>query len=354
MLDAFTKSIQANFSAGPALLPDDVNKRLADLFVNRCQSGYSILEVSHRSIDFDYLRESLFAKLRDVLGVPDNFSILLLPGGGRGQYAAVPMNFISKNRPAVYLNTGYWGDSAYNEASKYGKVLLTNAGLVDDDIAYFFYVDNETVSGNYFSLKQEFSHKRVVCDMSSSLLAYNIDFNKVGLIFAATQKNIGMPGNALVIVKNDWLNCSEPMVQTPSIFNYKQQLSKQSLLNTPCNITWLTALFMLDWISDSGGLSCLQAKLVESSSNFYAFLDSSSFYKALVAPEFRSITNITFATPSVSLDALCLKFLQDNNILGLKGHSVQGHLRASLYIGCNHNHVTLLIDSLKEFERTYG
>lgn len=348
-----------NFSPGPAYLPDAVNQRLKSLIEKRLITGHSVLEDSHRSQAFSEIHLQIEALIRRILNVPKHYIILLLPGGARTQSAAIPMNFIHTGTQPIYIETGIWSTLASQEAMRYGDILrkTTNDELNTEnskDCAYYHYVDNETIDGFYWSELPTLQHRRVVCDMTSSLFAYPPQFDQVGLIYAASQKNLGLPGMTLIMVDSDWLLEAQPLSITPSVLNYRLQYQSNSLLNTPTNISWITGLFMLEWIESQGGLTTLIEHTELKSNTLYEFLDASDFYQARVQGKRRSKVNIIFETPSTQLDESCVDFLESHGVIGIKGHRLAGGLRASCYIACPFHHVQHLIHLLKAFEAQYG
>ena len=349
----------ANFSSGPAYLPDAVNQRLKSLIETRLITGHSVLEDSHRSQSFTQIHLQIETLIRRILNVPKHYIILLLPGGARTQSAAIPMNFIHTGTQPIYIETGIWSTLASREAIRYGDILrkTKNDELNTQhfkDCAYYHYVDNETIDGFYWSELPTLQHRRVVCDMTSSLFAYPPQFDQVGLIYAASQKNFGLPGMTLVMVDSNWLSEAQPLSITPSVLNYPLQYQSNSLVNTPANITWITGLFMLEWMESQGGLEKLIEQTELKSNTLYQFLDESDFYQARVQGKGRSKVNIIFETPSTQLDQSCVDFLESHGVIGIKGHRLVGGLRASCYIACPFHHIQHLIKLLQAFEGQYG
>lgn len=354
MIDLTQKSL-INFSSGPSYLPDYVNKQLIKTLTDRLKNGKSILEISHRSSEFIDVYVRLKAKIANLLDIPDNYSILLMPGGARGQNAAIAMNMstLTKKSP-TYLSTGYWSEQSAIEAKKYVEIIkkdLSNYNDFDQQSSYYFYTNNETIDGVYFS-NTNISHSNLVCDMTSSLFVIKENIEEFGAIFASSQKNLGLPGLTLLIIKNSILNTIKPLEITPSILNYKIQFEKESMYNTPVNITWIIAEHMLDWIN-SQGLETIRGTISFKSNAIYDFIDNSKLFHTTVAHAIRSKINIVFTTNNSEIDNKCIKHLEENNIIGTKGHKILGGIRISLYASnynFNHNY---LINCLKTFEKKY-
>mgnify|MGYP005996518843 CR=1 FL=1 len=354
LIKSKTKTI-TNFSAGPSFLPDIVNKKILTLFEERLNTGISILEISHRSSEFIDLKNKLESYIQQILKLPSDYDVLFMPAGARAQNAAIPMNFISTNRSSpIYLTSGFWSTNSASEAKKYSDILIDNLHTpltnICNNSAYYFYTNNETIDGVYLDKIRYLSHDRVVCDMSSSLFACRQDVKKFSLIFAASQKNIGIPGMALVIVKKSFLQSSAPMLITPSILNYKNQKLKESMYNTPNNLTWVISLFMMEWIMQEG-IDKIQSILDIKARKIYDFFDGSAFYSTFVNNELRSKVNITFTTNNKSLDDSCISYLYKQGIVGVKGHNKIGGLRLSLYVANFNFNIDFLLDCLINFEK---
>jgi phosphoserine aminotransferase len=343
-----------NFNAGPAYIPDEVNTRLIQTLTNRLDSGHSILEISHRSVTFIEIYNQLIEKISRILNIPSNYSILFMPGGARGQNAAIAMNMssLSKTKP-VYLTTGYWSKQSTLEAIKYidiTEINLSNYNLFDSNAPYYFYVNNETIDGLYFA-NENINHPNIVCDMTSSLFALNEDIEKFGAIFASSQKNLGFPGMTVLIIKNSILEKIKPLEITPSILNYKMQFDQGSMYNTPSNICWLTALYMLDWMS-SQGIETIRESIAYKAYKIYEFLDNSKIFKSRVSAKLRSKVNIVFNTHDVETDKSCINYLKEKNIIGVNNHKALGGMRISLYVANYNFDCDYLINCLYEFEKS--
>lgn len=355
MIDLLTQESAINFSPGPAYLPDYVNKKLIKTLNDRLKNGKSILEISHRSSEFIEVYNRLKEKIVSTLDIPKNYSILFMPGGARGQNAAIALNMSTlTNKSPIYLTTGYWSEQSALEAKKYVKVIkrdLSNYNDFDPQSSYYFYTNNETIDGVYFS-NTNITHSNIVCDMTSSLFVIKENIKNFGAIFASSQKNLGLPGLTLLIIKNSILKAATPLEITPSILNYKIQFEKDSMYNTPVNITWLTSDYMLDWIN-SQGLETIREAISFKSNKIYDFIDNSKLFNAKVEHSMRSKINIVFTTNNLETDNKCIKHLEENNIVGVKGHKISGGIRISLYASnynFNHNY---LINCLKTFENKH-
>ncbi|KAH8419226.1 hypothetical protein KR222_010807 [Zaprionus bogoriensis] len=337
-----------NFAAGPAKLPEEVLKEVQKNLLNCNGSGISVMEMSHRSSNYAKIHDAALADLRELLDVPKNYRVLLMQGGGTGQFAAVALNLIGRTGSADYVITGSWSAKAAKEAAQYGKVnaVLPKAEKytdvprqeswkLDPNASYVYYCDNETVDGVEFDfVPQVDANVPLVCDMSSNFLSRPIDVSKFGVIYAGAQKNIGPAGVTVVIVREDLLG--QQLKITPSVLNFEQMDKNNSLLNTPPTFGIYVMGQVFQWIKRNGGVQGM-AKLANAKSKLiYDIIDQSKgFYYCPVKPHVRSHMNLPFRIGSAAgNDALEKEFLaqaEAQGMIQLKGHRSVGGIRASLY-----------------------
>jgi phosphoserine aminotransferase len=351
-----------NFSAGPAMLPDVVLERL-QLGIQDFYQGMSILEMSHRSKPFEAIAAQSELDLRALLAIPDNFAVLFMHGGGRGQFSAVPLNLMGTAKHADYILTGLWSREAAREASRYADVNIVADAKAKDNLmipeqsewnlnpesAYFYYTDNETIEGIEFSEPPDVSVP-LVSDMTSNLLTRPIEWSRYGCVFAATQKNVGIAGLTIAIVRKDLLNQFKN--ETPSILNYSLMTEGKSLCNTPSVFSWYVTSLMLTWFREQGGVLPFQKKCADNSKKIYDLIDASDFYQNGIDVRFRSRINVPFTISDPSLEQKLLNDAEKNNIWFINGHKTAGGFRASLYAGMPTRGVDTLVDFLRHFERT--
>ncbi|WP_353620080.1 3-phosphoserine/phosphohydroxythreonine transaminase [Thalassotalea sp. G20_0] len=355
-----------NFSAGPAPIPYEVLQQARDEMMNWQDVGASVMEVSHRGKEFLTVAHGAEKDLRDLLKIPDNYKVLFLQGGARGQFAAVPLNLKRDKVFADYVNSGYWAQSAIKEAQRYldvnivadGKDRAFNAMPAEDqwrisqDAAYLHYTPNETIGGLEFSFIPETGDVPLVADMSSNILSGPIDVSKFGVIYAGAQKNIGPAGLTVVIVRDDLLERGSLMC--PAVLDYKLQAGNDSMYNTPPTFAWYLAGLVFKWLKKQGGLAAINALNERKANKLYAQIDGSGFYQNPVDPKWRSRMNVPFTLIKPELDATFLAESEQAGFRYLKGHKAVGGMRASIYNAVPEQHVDALIDFMKEFERRYG
>lgn len=353
-----------NFSAGPAMLPAEVMKQAQEEFLNWNSLGISVMEISHRDPAFIRLAEQAEQDLRELMSIPNNYHVLFMHGGGRGQFSAVPQNIASPNATADYLNCGIWSEFAIREAQKYvrhvnvvGAAVQTEQGKalaapetwqLSEQAAYFHYCPNETVDGIALHTIPEVSAP-LVADMSSNILSEPLDVNRFGVIYAGAQKNIGPSGFAIAIVREDLLGHAQG--NTSTIMDYTVQAKERSMYNTPNTFAWYLSALVFQWLKRNGGLAAMGALNRAKASKLYNFIDSSSFYRNPVHPDYRSIMNVPFLLADERLDGEFLKQAEQAGLLGLKGHRFVGGMRASIYNAMPMTGVDALVDFMREFER---
>lgn len=356
-----------NFSAGPAVLPKPVLEKAQAEFLDYNHSGMSVMELSHRSKEFDDIIKNAERLLRDLMAIPDNYKVLFLQGGASTQFSMLPLN-LARGRKAYYVVAGSWGKKAYAEAVKLSEtipfepVLLASSEdtvydhipeidsrQIDKDAAYVHITTNNTIEGTAIYDLPETNGVPIVADMSSNILAVRYNVADFGLIYAGAQKNIGPAGVTIVIVRDDLLN-DEPVLS--SMLDYRIQADAGSLYNTPPTYGIYIAKLVFEWVKELGGVDAMEKINREKSGLLYDFIEQSDFYSSPVKnPKDRSVANIPFVTPSKDLDA---EFVAQADALGfknIKGHRSVGGMRASLYNAFLRQGVLDLIDFMKTFEK---
>lgn len=357
-----------NFCAGPAMLPEAVMQKAQEEFCNWQGCGVSVMEVSHRSPEYIEMAAQAEQDLRDLLAVPDNYKVLFCHGGGRGQFAAVPLNLLDGKVDVDYLITGQWSKSAVEEAKKHARVKETNIlsktadgkisvapcadWKVNAGAAYVHYCPNETIEGIEIFETPETGVVPLVADMSSTILSRPIDVSKFGVIYAGAQKNIGPSGLAIVIVRDDLIGKARKAI--PSIFDYKVQADADSMYNTPPTYAWYLAGLVFKWLKEQGGLVEIEKKNIAKAALLYNFIDQSDFYHNNIDKSVRSRMNIPFQLADESLNELFLQESKQANLLTLKGHKLVGGMRASIYNAMPIEGVQALVDFMAEFEAKYA
>jgi phosphoserine aminotransferase len=354
-----------NFCAGPATLPLPVLEKARDEMLDYHGLGMSVMEISHRSAAFDEVAERTDACLRRLLSISDDYAILFLAGGATAQFAQVPMNLATRERPGAYIVDGSWSKKAFSTAQRMGLGQLAASSeatgfksipprsewKTEGSPSFLHYVSNETISGVQFRQPPE-SDLPLVSDMSSDILSRPIDVNKFGVIYAGAQKNIGQAGLAVVIVRKDLLQDLPPGI--PDLQSWKIQYQQGSRLNTPPTYAWYIAGLVFDWVEASGGVERMAQLNQHKADTFYHYLDQSSFYLNDIPPEFRSHMNIPFKIVDESLHARFIAEAEAAGLSSLKGHRSVGGMRASIYNAMPIEGVEALIGFMKEFERKAG
>jgi phosphoserine aminotransferase len=351
-----------NFSAGPAVLPEDVLKRAQQEMLDWHGSGMSVMEMSHRGKEFMSIAEKAEADLRELLTVPANYRVLFLQGGATALFAAIPMNLLRGKNSADYINTGEWSKKAIKEAQKYCTVNVAasaestkfttipprNTWKLDSNAAYVHYCANETIGGVEFFQTPDVGNIPLVSDMSSTFLSRPIDVSKFGLIYAGAQKNFGPSGLAVAIVREDLLG--QTVAGTPSMFDFKIHADNGSMYNTPPTYGWYIAGLVFDWLKQKGGLRAMAEINGRKAKKLYTYIESSGgFYKNPVEPASRSWMNIPFTLKDEALDEEFLKGAKSAGLLQLKGHRSVGGMRASIYNAMPEAGVDALITYMKDF-----
>jgi phosphoserine aminotransferase len=356
-----------NFSAGPAVLPEEVLQQAREEMLDWHGSGCSVMEMSHRGKEFISIAEQAEADLRELMGIPANYKVLFLQGGASAQFAMVPMNLLRGKPSADYIHTGEWSKKAIGEAKKFGKVNLAGTSeaskfttvpsqaelKLDPNAAYVHYTPNETIGGVEFPYLPETGSVPLVADMSSNILSRPIDVTKFGLIYAGAQKNIGPSGLTLVIVREDLLG--QTVAGTPSMFDYKIHADNGSMYNTPPTYAWYIAGLVFAMLKKKGGIPAMAATNERKARKLYAAIDTSGgFYKNPVAVPCRSWMNVPFTLKSDALDEPFLKGAKAAGLVQLKGHRSVGGMRASIYNAMPEAGIDALIAYMKDFMQKNG
>ena len=351
-----------NFSAGPAMLPVEVLKEAASEMLNYKNTGMSVMEMSHRSKDYEMILDEAENNLRKVMNIPDNYKVLFLQGGGSQQFAMVPMNLM-KNKEADYIVTGVWAKKAFNEAKMYGKANLV-ASSEDQQYSYipdcsnlniskkadYVYIcENNTIYGTKFWKLPDTKGKILVADQSSCFLSEPVDVSKYGLIFAGAQKNVGPAGVVIVIIRDDLIS-EEVHPATPTMLRYKTHSDAKSLFNTPPAYGIYICGKVFKWLLDNGGLQERKIKNEEKAKLLYDYLDNSKLFKPTVRKDSRSLMNVTFITESDELNEKFIKEAKLEGLINLKGHRLVGGMRASIYNAMPLEGVKALVAFMKKFE----
>lgn len=351
-----------NFSAGPAVLPEEVLKEAAAEMLEYKDSGMSVMEMSHRSKAFEQIIKEAEQDLRDLMNIPDNYKVLFLQGGGSSQFAMVAMNLM-KNKVADYIITGQWAKKAAAEAKKYGKVneLASSADKtfsyipdvskieVSDDADYVYICHNNTIYGTTYHNLPDTKGKVLVADMSSDILSEPVDVSKYGLIFAGAQKNIGPSGTVIVIIREDLIT-EDVLEGTPTMFQYKIHADNDSLYNTPPTYGIYICGKVFKHLKKLGGLEEMKKINEEKAKILYDYLDSSEMFKGTVVKEDRSLMNVPFVTGNDELDAKFVKEAKAAGLENIKGHRSVGGMRASIYNAMPIEGVKTLVEFMKKFE----
>lgn len=351
-----------NFSAGPAVLPEEVLKEAAEEMLDYKGTGMSVMEMSHRSKAFEGIIQEAEKDLRDLMNIPDNYKVLFLQGGASQQFAMIPMNLM-KNKVADYIVTGQWAKKAAAEAKIYGKVnvLASSADKtftyipdmknikVSDDADYVYICHNNTIYGTTFHELPDVGDKVLVADMSSDILSEPVDVTKYGLIFAGVQKNIGPAGMVVVIIREDLIT-EDVLPNTPTMLRYKIHVDNNSLYNTPPAYGIYICGKVFKWLKNKGGLEAMKKINEEKAAILYDYLDSNSMFKGTVVKKDRSLMNVPFVTGSDELDAKFVKEAKAAGFENIKGHRTVGGMRASIYNAMPIEGVKALVEFMKKFE----
>ena len=352
-----------NFSAGPSMLPESVLKTAAAEMLDYHGSGQSVMEMSHRSKTYDAIIKDCEARLRDVMGIPDNYKVLFLQGGASSQFAMLPLNLMNGSGKADFVITGQWANKAYQEAARYGEAHIVasskdktfsyipklDPATFTPDADYFHICYNNTIYGTVYHELPDTGKVPLVADVSSCILSQPIDVSKFGVLYAGAQKNMAPAGLTVVIIREDLIGHARDI--TPTMFNYQIHADNGSMYNTPPCYTIYIAGLVLKWIQEEmGGLEAMKTYNEKKAGLLYDFLDSSKLFRGTVVKEDRSLMNVPFVTGSEELDAKFVKEAAAAGFVNLKGHRTVGGMRASIYNAMPIEGVEKLVAFMKQFE----
>lgn len=352
-----------NFSAGPAMLPEKVLETAAAQMLDYNGTGESVMEMSHRSKEYQAIIDETEALLREIMSIPDNYKVLFLQGGASSQFAMIPLNLMTKSGKADFVLTGQWATKAFQEASRYGdcKAVASSKDKTFSyipeidrnecrpDADYFHICLNNTIYGTRFSELPDTNGVPLVADLSSCILSEPVDVSKFALIYAGAQKNMGPAGLTVVIIREDFIgNAAE---QTPTMFNYKIHADNGSMYNTPPTYGIYILKLVLEWVKETGGLTAMKKHNEKKAAVIYDFLDSSRLFKPTVHGKDRSLMNIPFVTGNDELDAKFVAEAKKAGFINLKGHRSVGGMRASIYNAMPLEGCEKLVAFMKEFEQ---
>ena len=352
-----------NFSAGPAVLPEEVLQEAAAEMLDYKGTGMGVMEMSHRSKAYQAIIDEAEQDLRDLMNIPDNYKVLFLQGGASQQFAMIPMNLM-KNRVADYIITGQWAKKAYEEAQKYGKANAVASSAdktfnyipdcsdlpISEDADYVYICENNTIYGTKFWELPNTKGKLLVSDVSSCFLSEPVDVTKYGIIYGGVQKNIGPAGVVIVIIREDLIP-DEPLEGTPTMLQYKIQADNGSMYNTPPAYGIYICGKVFKWLKKMGGLEAMKAHNEKKAAILYDFLDRSKMFSGTVVKKDRSLMNVPFVTGNPDLDAKFLKEAADAGFVNLKGHRIVGGMRASIYNAMPIEGVEKLVAFMEKFEK---
>lgn len=351
-----------NFSAGPAVLPEEVLKEAQEEMLDYRGCGMSVMEMSHRSKVFQNIIDEAEADLRDLMGIPSNYKVLFLQGGASLQFSMIPMNLM-KNGVADYIVTGQWAKKAYAEAQKYGKTNKIASSEdktfsyipdcsdlpISPDADYVYICENNTIYGTKYKKLPNTKGKTLVADVSSCFLSEPVNVSDYGIIYGGVQKNIGPAGMVISIIRDDLIT-DDVLPGTPTMMKFKTHADAGSLYNTPnCYCIYMCGK-VFKWLKKMGGLEVMKQRNEEKAKLLYDFLDQSKLFKGTVVPEDRSLMNVPFITGNADLDAKFVKESKEAGLENLKGHRTVGGMRASIYNAMPKEGVETLVAFMKKFE----
>jgi len=351
-----------NFSAGPSMLPEEVLKTAADEMLEYGTSGQSVMEMSHRSKEYQAIFDEAEADLREIMNIPDNYEVLFLQGGASTQFAMIPFNLMNKNKKADYIITGQWAKKAYQEAARYGNaravassadktfsyIPKTTAADFDKDADYVHICMNNTIYGTKYHTLPDTGDVPLVADISSCILSEPVDVSKFGVLYAGAQKNVAPAGVTIVIIRKDLIG--NAMDITPTMLKYDTHSENGSMFNTPpCYCIYIAGL-VFKWIKSIGGLEEMKKRNEAKAKLLYDFLDNSKLFKGTVVPEDRSLMNVPFVTGNEELDAKFVAEAKKAGFVNIKGHRSVGGMRASIYNAMPYEGVAKLVEFMKKFE----
>lgn len=347
-----------NFGAGPGILPQEVLKQSAEAILNFNETGLSILEISHRSPEFEAVMSEAVSLVKELLNVPEGYSVVFLQGGASLQFAMVPYNLLPQNKTAAYLETGVWANKAIKEAKFFGTPIVVATDKEDNfrkipknyeipsDAVYFHITSNNTIYGTQLHQFPK-SPIPLVADMSSDIFSRAINVADFGLIYAGAQKNMGPAGATLVIVKDDLLGKAERPI--PSMLNYQMHIDNGSMYNTPPVFAIYVSMLTLRWIKAKGGVAVIEKENEAKAKAIYAEIDRNPLFKGVCAVEDRSIMNVCFIMEKPELEKPFLKLAEERGLIGIKGHRSAGGFRASIYNALPISSIYALVEVMQEF-----
>ncbi len=355
-----------NFSAGPAVLPEEVLREAAAEMLDYRGTGMSVMEMSHRSRPFQEIIETAESDLRELMGIPDNYKVLFLQGGASQQFAMIPMNLM-KNRVADYIITGQWAKKAWQEAQKYGKANAVASSAdktftyipdcsdlpISENADYVYICENNTIYGTKFHELPNTKGKPLVADVSSCFLSEPVDVSRYGMIYGGVQKNIGPAGVVIVIIRDDLIT-EDVLPGTPTMLQYKIHADNGSLYNTPPAYGIYICGKVFQWLKSRGGLEAMKQYNEQKAKILYDFLDESKLFHGTVVKKDRSLMNVPFVTGDKELDAKFVKEAEAAGFVNLKGHRTVGGMRASIYNAMPIEGVEKLVAFMAEFEKNNG
>ncbi len=353
-----------NFSAGPSMLPLEVLQQAAEEMLDYKGSGQSVMEMSHRSKEYQAIIDEAEADLRDLMGIPENYKVLFLQGGASSQFAMLPLNLLNKSGKADFVVTGQWAKKAYKEAARYGeaKVVASSEDKTfsyipkldpkdfTPDADYFHICMNNTIYGTKYHELPDTGNVPLVADISSCMLSEPVDVKKFGVLYGGAQKNVAPAGLTIVIIREDLIG--NPQEITPTMFNYQTHADNGSMFNTPPCYTIYIAGKVIKWIKEKfGSLEAMKEHNEKKAAILYNFLDSSKLFKGTVVPEDRSLMNVPFVTGDADMDAKFVAEAKAAGFVNLKGHRSVGGMRASIYNAMPIEGVEKLVEFMAEFEK---
>ncbi len=357
-----------NFSAGPAILPEEVLSQAQAEMLDWHGTGMSISELGHRGPEFKLVAEQAEADLRELMSIPKNYQVLFLAGGGSTQFAMVPINLFGANNTADYIDTGVWSKKAIEEAARYGTVNIAahtehkdhlayipaqDTWSINENAAYLHYTPNETIDGLEFQWVPKTGKVPLVADMTSMILSRPLDVNDFGIIYAGVQKNLGQAGMNIVIIREDLIK--DPLPQTPSLYSYKLQTEHHSFYNTPPTYAWYMTGLVLAWMKRQGGVPVIYERNVRKANKLYSIIDEHhGFYLNRVQPDCRSLMNVMFHLHDEKLTPIFLEQAEKIGLTNLRGHRVSGGIRASIYNAMPEEGIDRLAGFMQDFVKQYG
>ncbi len=353
-----------NFNPGPATLPLEVLQRAQEELLDYRGTGMSVMEISHRSPEYEEINNTAMSLMRELLGLGENYHVLFLGGGASTQFALIPMNFLPADKTAAYIDTGAWSSKAIKEAKNMGKVEVVFSSkeknytrvptpeevTIPSDAAYVHVTSNNTIFGTQFHQFPDTGDVPLIADMSSDIASHQLDFTKFAMIYAGAQKNLGPAGVTVVIIRNDLL--SRAADGLPTMFSYKTHADKKSLYNTPPAFPVYMVKLVLEWVKKQGGLAAVEKVNREKKDIIYALIDQHpDFFRGTAEPASRSWMNITMRLPSEELEKKFIAEAKEAGFVGLKGHRSVGGIRVSMYNAMPLEGVKKLADFMENFRK---